>query len=127
MIQGFQSAIAGLTAAGKRADIAANNIANARTTGTLDPYSGYTAQQAVQSTTAAGAPQVSARLLSPGHVAAYEPDSPDADADGLVGVPDVDIAANIVDLIQAEHAYKANAVTLRTLDELSRALYDDEA
>lgn len=47
MIQGISSALAGLQAATKRVDIAANNIANARTTGSLDPYSGYTAQQAV--------------------------------------------------------------------------------
>lgn len=67
------------------------------------------------------------RALTPGHVPAYEPDSPDADADGLVGAPNVDLASNIVELTQAEHAYKANLATLRTLDELSKALYEDEA
>jgi flagellar basal-body rod protein FlgC len=127
MIRGISSALAGLQAATKHVDIAANNIANARTTGSLDPYSGYTAQQAVQTTTAAGTPQVRSRALTPGHVPAYEPDSPDADADGLVGAPNVDLASNIVELTQAEHAYKANLATLRRLDELSKALYEDEA
>lgn len=127
MIKGFDSALAGLTAASKRADIAATNIANARSTGKLDPYSGYEPQQAVQSVTASGTPQVHARPLATGHVAVYEPDSPDANADGLVGAPNVDLAANIVELTLAEHAYKANAVSLRTLDALSRALYEDEA
>jgi flagellar basal-body rod protein FlgC len=55
------------------------------------------------------------------------PDSPDADADGLVGHPNVDLAKNIVELTLAEHAYKANAATLRTIDELSKALYDSKA
>ncbi|MEK9660356.1 MAG: flagellar basal body rod C-terminal domain-containing protein [Alphaproteobacteria bacterium] len=126
MIQGIQSALAGLAAASKRADIAANNIANARSTGTLQPYGGFTPQQAVQTVTAAGTPRVVARPLTPGHVAAYEPDSPDADADGLIGAPNVDLAANIVELTLAEHAYKANAATLRTIDEMAKALYDDE-
>ena len=69
---------------------------------------------------------VTSRPLSPAHVAAYEPDNPDADANGLVGQPNVDLAQNFVELMLAEHAYKANAVTLRTIDELSKALYDDE-
>lgn len=125
MIQGIQSALAGLAAASKRADIAANNIANARSSGKLDPYDGFQPQQALQTVTAAGTPRVSARPLTPGHVAAYEPDNPDADANGLIGTPNVDLAANIVELTLAKHAYKANAATLRTIDEMSKALYDE--
>jgi hypothetical protein len=49
-------------------------------------------------------PQVRTRALTPGHVPAYEPDSPDVDADGLVGAPNVDLASNIVELTQAGHA-----------------------
>ena len=127
MIQGIQSALAGLKAAAQRAGIAADNIANARSGGTLQPYTGYVPKEAVQTTTVTGTPVVSARPLTPGHVAAYEPDSPDADADGLVGRPNVDLAKNIVELTLAEHAYKANAATLRTIDELSKALYDSKA
>jgi len=127
MIQGIYSAVAGMNAASNRVDIAAGNIANARTTGALDPYTGYTPQQAVQTTTASSSPQVRARPLSTGYSAAYEPDSPNANAEGLVGSPNVDMATNMVELIQAEHAYKANAAVLRTIDEMASVLYDDEA
>jgi hypothetical protein len=58
MIQGLHTAVAGLTAAAKRTDIAAGNIANARTTGALDPYTGFTPQQAVQTSAVTGAPVV---------------------------------------------------------------------
>lgn len=127
MIEGIQSALAGLQAASQRVGIAADNISNARSSGRLDPYDGYVPKQAVQSTTATGTPTVTAKPLSTPFVVAYEPDNPDADADGLIGQPNVDLASNIVDLTLAEHAYKANLVTLRTIDEMSRALYDDEA
>ena len=127
MIQGVQSALAGLRAAAQRVGIAAENISNARSSGALQPYDGYVPQQAAQSTNATGTPVVTSRPLSPAHVAAYEPDNPDADANGLVGQPNVDLAQHFVELMLAEHAYKANAVTLRTIDELSKALYDDEA
>ena len=127
MIEGIHSALAGLNAASKRVGIAAENIANARTTGTLQPYGGYTPKTAVQTTNATGQPQVVSRPLTPSHVAAYDPANPDANANGLVGAPNVDLASNLVELSLAETAYKANVATLRTIDELSKALYDDEA
>jgi flagellar basal-body rod protein FlgC len=127
MIQALNSALAGLTAAVQRAGIAAENIANARSTGARDPYDGYVPQQAVQGTTPTGTPVVTSRPRAPAFVDAYEPTDPRADADGLIGAPNVDLAANLVELTLAETAYKANAATLRTIDEMSRALYDEEA
>lgn len=127
MIEGFSSALAGLRAAAQRAGIAAQNIANVRTSGTLQPYSGYVPKTAVQSTDATGLPQVPARPLTTPHIAAYEPGHPDADSDGLVGAPNVDLATNLVELTLAETAYKANAAMLRTLDDMTQTLLDDKA
>jgi flagellar basal-body rod protein FlgC len=127
MIEGISAALAGLRAAEQRAGIAAGNIANVRTSGTLQPYGGYVPQVAQQTSNAGGQPQVVSKPLVPSHVAAYDPTHPDADADGLVGAPNVDLATNFVELSIAETAYKANAATLRTLDELSKALFDDKA
>lgn len=42
----------------------------------------------------------------------YQPDHPDADANGYVAMPDIDIAAEMVDLISATRSYEANVTVL---------------
>ncbi len=42
----------------------------------------------------------------------YMPGHPDADADGFVALPDIDILAEMVDLMIASRAYEANATAL---------------
>ncbi len=121
------TAVAGLNASAHRLAVAAGNIANARSGGTLEPYDGYVPQQHVQSSTATGLPRAGTRDVSPAAVPAYQPGHPDADADGLIGLPNVDLAANIVDLTIAQRAYEANLVTLRTASEMARELVDETA
>lgn len=42
----------------------------------------------------------------------YEPDNPDADADGYVSYPNVDKTEEMVDLMAASNAYEANLTAL---------------
>lgn len=42
----------------------------------------------------------------------YEPDNPDADADGYVNYPNVDKTEEMVDLMAASNAYEANLTAL---------------
>ena len=44
----------------------------------------------------------------------YEPNHPDADAQGYVSYPNVDVVAEMVDLIAASRAYEANATVLES-------------
>ncbi len=128
MITAFNSAVGGLRAASVRVAIAADNIANIGTTRAIGDatYNGFVPTRAVQ-TGGIGGPQVTAKPVSPAFINEYNPSHPDANNEGLVGRANVDLVANIVELKQAEIAYKANAQVLRTAAEMSGRLLDATA
>ncbi len=129
MIQALNAAIAGLRVSAQRLGVAAENIANARSTGNLSPYDGYVPKQLVQSTNATGEPTATVQPVSQAqtHFPVYEPNSSKANANGLVGHPNVDLAANIVDATIAQRSYEANAVVLRTVNDMAKVLFDRTA
>lgn len=45
----------------------------------------------------------------------YDPDNPDADADGYVALPNVDEAEELIDLIATTRAYEANITVLNAI------------
>ena len=50
----------------------------------------------------------------------YEPNNPDADQQGFVAYPDINMANEMIDLITASKAYEANLMTLeaaKTMDQ----------
>ncbi|OGO39892.1 MAG: flagellar basal body rod protein FlgC [Chloroflexi bacterium RBG_16_57_9] len=117
-----------LTAERVRMDVIANNIANMNTTRT--PGGGpYQRQQVVftpqktdsifQISSTGGrldtgrGVRVQAILedAQPG-LTAYEPAHPDADANGYVTYPNVDVNTELVDMLAARRAYEANVVVI---------------
>jgi flagellar basal-body rod protein FlgC len=108
-------AASGLTAQRLRMDVASANIANADSTrtgggGPYRPESVVFAPQDVSPS--AGAPGVSAiSILTPNSapVRVYDPGHPDADAQGFVFYPDIDIAAQMTDLMGAARSYSLNS------------------
>ena len=52
----------------------------------------------------------------------YSPDSPFANSEGIIGVPNVDLAEEAVNLQIARTTYKANAAVIRVTEELSDEL-----
>ena len=53
----------------------------------------------------------------------YEPSHPDADADGFVAVPNVDVPEEMVDMLGAARAYQANLTAITIIrDTIQRAL-----
>lgn len=125
MIGAISTALSGLFAASKRVEASANNIANASSAGSLDPNAQnrpYEALTTVQSTTESGGVTATNIPKKPGFVNAYAPDSPFANANGEVGVPNVDLAEEAVNLKIAEITYKANIATLRTAQEMAEEM-----
>lgn len=127
MIQAFNAAVAGLRASAVRLGVAAENIVNVHSSGTLSPYDGYVPKRVVQTTSAQGLPVASAKPVSNAFYPVYDPADSRAGADGLVGYPNVDLAANFVDLIIAQRSYEASLVTIRTASEMMQALLDRTA
>jgi len=53
----------------------------------------------------------------------YEPSHPDADADGFVAVPNVNVPEEMVDMLGAARAYQANLTAISLIrDTIQRAL-----
>ena len=121
-----------LSAQRMRLDIVAQNIANAETTRT--PSGGPYQRQVVSFETelvkqAGGQSLQTVRVSdisadkSPGQQV-YNPQHPDAGPDGMVQMPNVNLAYEMVDLITASRAYEANlsvaknakALAMKTLD-----------
>jgi flagellar basal-body rod protein FlgC len=53
----------------------------------------------------------------------YEPSHPDADADGFVSLPNVDVSSEMVDMLGAARAYQANLAAIGLIkDMVAKAL-----
>lgn len=132
MIKAIQIALSGMNAASRRVEAAAVNVANATTTGALDPADGPAPYQAVtivqtSLTGEDGGPLgVRSDTVPTGRpfVAVYDPDSPFANADGLIGAPDVDLAREIVTLLAGSAVYKANVETMQIASDMQVEMLD---
>lgn len=123
MISAIQTALSGLTAASKKADAAASNVANLDTVGSLtDPaHPPYTPVE-TQQTAIAGGVQSQFVSKNPPFVPAYDPSSPFADQNGEVGVPNVDLSEEMVNLQIAKFTYAANAKVVGAESDMEKDL-----
>lgn len=132
LFRAIEASASGLTAERLRMDIIANNIANANSTRTAEggPYRRQVAVFAPReaSTFAAvfgrsldGDAQVGSGVRvvgiqqdpSPPKIM-YDPSHPDADAQGYVRLPNVNVVTEMVDLISASRAYEANVTAMNS-------------
>jgi flagellar basal-body rod protein FlgC len=133
MINPLSTSVSGLVAASKKIADVASNVANAGTEGSLDkssPNQPYTAVSNVTESVPGGGVVATSVPRNPAYVPSYSPDSPFANEQGMVGVPNVNLDEELITMKIAEQAYKANAQVIRTAsemqDELIRAL-DEKA
>ncbi len=132
LISGIDITSGALAAQKMRLDIVAQNIANAQTTRTADgtPYK----RQIVSFETelvkrTGGASLATVRVAgvtddrSPGQ-SVYNPQHPDAGADGLVAMPNVNLAYEMVDLITASRAYEANLSVVKSARSLAQKTFE---
>ena len=124
MINALQTALSGLFSASKRVEASASNIANLTTGGSLEPSgkAPYSAVTTVSETTGYGGVKTDIVRKNTPFVPAYDPDSPFANADGIIGVPNVDLAEEAVNMITAKTAYKANIAVIKTVDDMQDEL-----
>ena len=135
-------ATSGLSAASLRLDVAANNIANALTTGPLPAPSGsgapgggsssnnsnlpavYVPLQVNQAAQSSGGTVATVSAVSPGFSAQSDPGAWFANQDGLVAAPNVDLASQFVQLLTAKYAFAANAKVVQSYADTTRSLLD---
>ncbi|MCA9033764.1 MAG: flagellar basal body rod protein FlgC [Planctomycetaceae bacterium] len=132
ILSGMDISASGLAGERMRMEVAANNIANVHSTRSADggPY------RRQQVTFAASM----SNFLNPGAVGVdglqgvqpvavsddtsplplvYDPGHPDANAEGFVVMPNVQLPVEMVDMVTASRAYEANLKSLETFRQLA--------
>mgnify|MGYP001180952444 CR=1 FL=1 len=127
LISGIDVTSGALAAQKTRLDIVAQNIANAQTTRT--PQGGPYQRQIVsfENALVRQAGGVALQTVHVGGITAdrtagqvvYNPQHPDASADGMVKMPNVNLAYEMVDLITASRAYEANLSVAKSARQMA--------
>jgi flagellar basal-body rod protein FlgC len=130
---GMDISASGLTAQRLRMDVISENIANIDTTRTeeggpytrkyvvLEENTGSFSDVLKNATeTASGGVKVSEiGEDTSDYELVYDPDNPDADAEGYVEYPNVDITQEMVDMISAYRSYEANVTAFSAYKDMA--------
>lgn len=120
--------VSGMQAAATRLEASASNIANASSSGPVPDAAGnttaYSPVKVQQSDVKGGG--VSSRIVNAADPYVMSPDasSPDANADGMVAMPNVDMASELVNVMTARISYEASAKTLKVANDLQKTALD---
>jgi flagellar basal-body rod protein FlgC len=127
----------GLSAARQRVNVLASNIANAETTRTPEggPYKRRdVVQMAISQPNSFGSVLDRATLAKPSIVAViedqsearkvFQPGHPDADKEGFVAYPNINVVSTMTDLTSASRLYQANITALETARRMAQEAKD---
>ena len=129
LISAIDVTASALTAQKARLDVVAQNIANAQTTRTANggPYQRQVVSfetELIRNQAFGGSALQSVRVAqvstdpTPGQQV-YNPQHPDASADGLVTMPNVNLSQEMVDLITASRTYEANLSVVKNARQMA--------
>lgn len=138
MFQAFDISASGMTAERFRTDIISENVANVNTTSTEDgtPYRRKIVTFEEKAVTPFSNVLANTRQTAVGNgvkvskvtedyetdfTKEYDPSNPDADADGYVSYPNVNIVTEMTNLIDASRAYEANVTAFDASKSMAQA------
>jgi flagellar basal-body rod protein FlgC len=124
ILSGIQSTTAALDAERTRLDVISENIANAHTTRGPDgkPYQRQLVvfesalQQALGSEKQSPVPTLQVARIEKDPrppILTYEPGHPDADTNGMVAMPNINVNEEMADMIAASRAFEANLAVVK--------------
>lgn len=130
LFDSFRISASALTAQRLRMDVIANNMANAQTTRTAEggPYKKQmpvfaesrpkfmlpVISDEIRNTVGEGVKVISIKKDTAPPKLVYNPSHPDANEDGYVSMPNIDLVTEMVDMIEATRAYEANVTALNS-------------
>jgi len=127
MVSSFGVSLGALNVAATRMQVSANNLANRQSTSTRvdgnvvnEPY----LPQRVVQTTEGGMPTATIETVANPTQKFYMPDSPQADEQGFVAMPNVDEASELIEMKMATYDYKAALKAITVEDKMQEALLD---
>ena len=136
LMSAMKVSAAGLSAQRTRMNVVSSNLANVNTTRT--PEGGpYRRKEVVLAATPLedGFGKVLADSVSQPTIVSvqedrgefqkvYDPSHPDADANGYVSMPNVNVMKEMVDMLSATRAYEANAAVINTVKTMAQKAID---
>lgn len=143
MLEILKTAGSALTAQRLRMDVIASNLANAEATSTPDggPYKRervvFAPMLRDSLNRLSGAPGSVASGAAPGGVEVtgivqddaeprlvFDPTHPDADADGFVAYPNIDLVTEMTDMLSASRSYEANITVVNVAKSMAQRALD---
>jgi flagellar basal-body rod protein FlgC len=129
VITTFNVALSGLSASSKRLSVSANNIANQLSTSTRMAdgqvvNQPFVPKQVQQVTLGTGGVQSVVRDVNPPSVTVFAPEAADAQPDGSLILPNVNLETELVQQKIATYDYRANLTTIKVQDNLEKNLLD---
>jgi flagellar basal-body rod protein FlgC len=125
--------VSGMQAAAAQLQASASNIANMATTGAVPVASGSTGGTVYQPVSVnqyvapggdSNGVAYSISRNADGYFQTYDPTSPDANGDGMIAVPNVDIATQMVNSMRASADYAASAKIVQVADDMEKTAID---
>ncbi len=124
-------ALSGMLAAQTRLNVAAENIANASSSGAI-PGSDAPAGSPAPATprrvdtveTVGGGTKAVINDVNPAYVTAHDPSASYANSKGDVALPNVDLGTEIVNALDARTQFAANAAVMKISDRMMQDLID---
>jgi len=122
-------ALSGMNAAARRLQVSASNVANVASTGALANAGGtapttYAPLELVQTASAGGGTQTTVTAATPSTIAAFDPQAPFADSNGLVAAPNIDLSQEMIGQMIASYSFDANATVMTADDRMTKTLLD---
>ena len=122
-----------LTAQRRRIDVVSSNLANIETTRTPEggpyqkrdvvfraaPQSGASPFDLALDTAAEGVEVAAIRTNPAPPRMVYDPSHPDADAQGFVAMPNINLMEEMVDLMSASRSYEANVTAIQSAKRMA--------
>lgn len=141
LIHSLRTSASALVAQRLRMDVVANNVANMNTTRTADggpyqrqvvlfrekgqevPFRDFLGAATGKGTRGGGVEVAQVREENVPARRVYDPEHPDADEEGFVLLPNIDVVTEMTDLVSARRAYEASVTVLNATKSLAlRAL-----
>lgn len=134
LLSAISASASGLDAQRARMEVAVSNLANAESTRTANGEPYRRREIVLEATSGDGQSVASGGTVAGVRVAGvfedqgafqrhYDPTAVDADADGFVAMPNVDVPEEMVDMLGAARAYQANLTAIGLIrDTISKAL-----
>ncbi len=136
-LTGLEISASGLRAQRTRMNVASSNMANIETTRTADGQGAYRRRQVSLRTSSVSSTQdpfdvqldsalrgVEVNAVVPDETTPmrmeFDPGHPDANADGYVEKPNVNMLEEVVDMMTSSRSYEANATAFDTLKKMAQ-------